>query len=199
MLKSIAHPSGYIFVSTTGRPYTSHDLAQIVARLVKRAGITGAKLGAHTFRHTSLTLAAKATKSLLIVKALAQHDKAATSEIYIHLADEETQQEVSPLKLTEEFIHAKKPENSSQLALTAPDAQTEVITSQPTDDLSERMFPSIPAGKTARPALSFDDLTLMRTVFKFYVDKAPMNGNASKLVTLISRCVERPNKRGQPQ
>ena len=59
----------------------SDGLSAQVKRIMKRAGLKGAKLGPHTLRHTAASLVAKETMSALAVRAVLQHDSVRTSEI----------------------------------------------------------------------------------------------------------------------
>jgi site-specific recombinase XerD len=112
MLKSIANPEGFIFCTRAGKTFSSHALAKLVTKIVKCAGITEKKLGAYIYHHTSASLVARETRSALVVKALLNHDKIETSELYTHNVESELAQEISPLDLTEKFIRSNLQNNA---------------------------------------------------------------------------------------
>jgi len=91
-----------IFKGTNGIEDDVVSLKHRVRRVIKEAGITGSKLGAHTLRHSGASLVAQETGSALAVKALLQHDKIDTSMDYIHDAEDVIQQRISPLRLVGE-------------------------------------------------------------------------------------------------
>ena len=73
-------------------PVRGNILGQRVNKILKRAGLTGEKLGAHTLRHTAASLVARSSKSALVVKAILQHDDVRTSQAYIHDVEDTIQQ-----------------------------------------------------------------------------------------------------------
>jgi integrase/recombinase XerD len=81
------------------QPVSGNLLGGRVTKIIKRAGLTGEKLGAHTFRHTAASLVARSSKSALVVKAILQHDDVRTSQAYIHDVEDTIQQDISPLQL----------------------------------------------------------------------------------------------------
>jgi integrase len=82
---------------------SASGLSMRVMRIMRRAGLKGDKLGPHTLRHSSGSLVAKETGSVLAVKALLQHDSVDTSMIYIHDVEEEMQKRISPLELVGKY------------------------------------------------------------------------------------------------
>ena len=82
-----------------GRSASVAALSQRVRFIIKKAGVSGKKLGPHTIRHTSASLVASEKGSALMVKAILQHDDIETSMEYIHDVEDKLQQEVSPLQL----------------------------------------------------------------------------------------------------
>lgn len=182
-LRSLAgSPDGVVFKDKKGRPATANALAQKVRVVIRRAGITGSKLGPHTLRHSGASLVARKTRSALAVKALLQHDKIDTSMEYVHDVEGEIQQEISPLRLIAESVvgHGGGETGVEQLMLTdgsqvdvpAPEVEVEgeiiegvgkVIDGE--TDLINDMFPEIPDGVEVRPLLKAEDLRLMRKMF----------------------------------
>lgn len=181
--------NGYVFVSHPGIPATATALSNRVIRIVKRAGITGKKLGAHTFRHTSASLVARETGSALSVKALLQHDRIETSMIYIHDAEDEIQQKVSPLEVlgkryaegrqgrhTNNGIEVEQIEmaivqdkNSESVSLVPIDHEVIEAKELKTDIFYVDMFPEIKDTVAVRPLLKAKELNLMRDIFIEYL------------------------------
>jgi integrase/recombinase XerD len=187
-MQNMANQSGYIFTTSQGKVMTSHYLAKLVTKICKGAGITGTKIGAHTFRHTSGTLVAKHTRSALAVKALLQHDKIDTSMLYIHNAEDDIQQEISPLALTME--QCAKP--NQLLMLEGPSSSdsteiTEVVEGIP--DLTEELFPKIPADIVIHSRLKTSDLELIRRAFVTHARHSPEYGDAGNLSALLKRMI----------
>jgi integrase len=184
-MKDIADQDGFIFTTSTGQVMTSHYLAKHVALICKQAGITGKKIGAHTFRHTAGTLVAKHTRSALAVKALLQHDKIDTSMIYIHNAEEDIQQEISPLEIAGELIKEEEAKaqqlllpSGEQTTTIVPADQVEVVEGIP--DLTDQLFPEIPPDVEIRPRLATESLTLLRKACVYYCQNASIPGETAK-------------------
>jgi len=98
ILKNLNNDRSFVFARNGSEP-TSKKLQKAVTRIIKRAGFTGEKLGAHTIRHSVADLIATETGSALTVKAILQHEKIQTSMLYIHDAEERKAQDLSPLEL----------------------------------------------------------------------------------------------------
>ncbi|GAJ10573.1 unnamed protein product, partial [marine sediment metagenome] len=64
---------GPLFKDRRGNPMTRDGVRQRVEKCMKLAGITGKKLGPHTFRHTSLTHLYEDTSDLPLVQEAAHH------------------------------------------------------------------------------------------------------------------------------
>lgn len=75
---------GRLFRDRLGKPITRDGVRQRVEKCMKRAGITGKKLGPHTFRHTSLTHLYEDTGDLPLVQEAAHHTDMKTTMIYTH-------------------------------------------------------------------------------------------------------------------
>lgn len=179
VLKKMAgDPENCVFRTHTNKlsiintPLTPSALSLRVRYICLRAGLTGEKLGAHTLRHSSGSLIARKTGSLLAVKAALQHSKASTSEIYIHEVEEELQQQTSPLQLfTDEIFKSNSNINLQQSSMLTSGTSTEVIPlEQPTtnkvDELLQSSYPLLPEDFdhiTAR--LNKEDVELIRRAF----------------------------------
>jgi len=84
-----AHPDiTSVFLTEKGFPLTSSALCSIIERLKKRSGI--ARLHAHLFRHTALTLMIERDIPAFVVQQIAGHSTIKTTEIYMHLAQRRT-------------------------------------------------------------------------------------------------------------
>lgn len=83
-------------------PMTPAGVKITLRRLIKRGGLTGKKLGPHTFRHTFATEYLRAGGNVFNLQQLMGHSAIATTQIYVHLVREdlaERHEEFSPLRL----------------------------------------------------------------------------------------------------
>jgi integrase len=163
-----------VFKRKDGMARTDNHLAYDVRVIVKRAGISGKKLGPHSFRHGSASLVAKVTQSALSVKSVLVHDEISTSMKYIHDAEHDIADGISPLAIIEGKV---KGINHEQLLLGAGGVETvepdgvvvdmagEIIEGE---DLVAELFPVIPDSAQVRPLLKVDDLRLIREVMVEY-------------------------------
>lgn len=141
----------------------ANSLSQTVARISKRAGMRGEKLGAHTLRHTSASLVAKETGNVLAVKALLQQENVQSSMVYIHDAEEDVYKRMSPLKLVSESVIQDGMMGTKQIALKGDGGVEEVEDVPSAFDVS--MFPEIPDGVEVRSVLRTEDLRLINMAF----------------------------------
>jgi integrase len=176
-LKALAgSENGYVFCSNTfggklipDKPASPNALAGRVRNILIRAGFKGSKLGAHTFRHSVGSLIAKSTKSALAVKGILGHADINTSMIYIHDAEQEAAQEISPLQLISDQVFTNESNNPNviQSHLISDGKSTALIPtlpseSNPTDILREQSYPIPPKDTIIRARFTFDDLMLIR-------------------------------------
>lgn len=171
-----------------------------VIRISRRAGLTGDKLGSHTLRHSSATLVAEATKNVLAVKALLQHDSIQTSNLYIHDVEEEVLKgAVSPMKLIEEKLRESgKFGGRKQLPLEASSGRGEaevvdVIEDEAFNTMVGDMFPGIKQGVSVHTTLKALDLELIRRGFIELARVEPFSadiGNARLLMKRMLRKVK---------
>ena len=87
-----------IWLSEKRRPLTESGIKQIVRRIGKKAGITGKKLGPHTFRHTFANNFLDAGGDPLDLKYLPGHSSLRMVENYVR-----AHQEKRTLKAHERF------------------------------------------------------------------------------------------------
>lgn len=88
-LMAIAPPTGYIFRATKGpdRPLPVASLKDRVRDVVTAAGLTGQKLGPHTFRHTFATNYLRRGGDLYRLQRILGHATIKQTSIYTHLCD----------------------------------------------------------------------------------------------------------------
>lgn len=169
---------------------SSSGLSMRVMRIMRRAGLKGEKLGPHTLRHSSASLIAKETGSVLAVKAILQHDSIDSSMVYIHDVEEEVQKRISPLALV-----AKYGGETRQLSLPGPgetSADAEVVNEAVAiDDLVEEQFAVIEDGVNVRPLLKTEDLRLIREAFISYVRSGTAGRSEFRCRELLKRLLRR--------
>jgi site-specific recombinase XerC len=163
LLKRLAgSDSGLVFGTS------SSALSMRVIRICRRAGLKGAKLGAHTLRHSSASLVASDTKNVLAVKALLQHDNIQTSMVYIHDVEEELLKGISPLQLVADRVKDSGYEQK-QLPMEGSADNVEVVSE---DDGVLKMvsgeYVEIGDGVSVRPLLKTEDLRLLREIMIGY-------------------------------
>jgi hypothetical protein len=139
-----------------------------VRRILKQAGFTGAKLGAHTIRHSVASLIAKETGSPLAVKGILQHANITTSMLYIHEVEEAKAQETSPLKLVAKSItQSGKHSDNIKQSLMLTDGNTAIVPineqRSSIDEIITSAFEEVPENlSTTRPRLSKQNFELIR-------------------------------------
>ncbi|MFC2019375.1 tyrosine-type recombinase/integrase [Chloroflexota bacterium] len=155
---------GLVFAGVSGR-----GLSMRVIRICRRAGLKGAKLGAHTIRHSSATLVARKTKNVMAVKALLQHDGIQTSMLYVHDVEEEMLKGMtSPLQLVADEARdssAYKQKLLTEQAGSGKGVGSEVAEVGGFDEVLIDMFPEIKEGVEVRSLLKWEDLMLIRKGF----------------------------------
>jgi integrase len=188
-----------IFRGRDGRQASVVSLKHRVRRVIKEAGITGSKLGAHTLRHSGASLVAQETGSALAVKALLQHDKIDTSMEYIHDAEDVIQQRISPLGLVLAKVQGDVPFESLQLTMGGEVVEDKASTAVvPVEgeivevvDLVDDMFPEIKDGVEVRSVFKTDDLRLIRRAFIGYVRSGHARSDELKLRLLLKRMLRK--------
>jgi len=75
----------HIWIGKQG-PLTIHGVRMLFVRLLKRSGLTGAKLGPHVLRHTFGTFYVRAGGSVSVLQLILGHEELSTTMIYVHLA-----------------------------------------------------------------------------------------------------------------
>ncbi|MBA7562067.1 Tyrosine recombinase XerC [subsurface metagenome] len=188
-----------IFTGRFGGVADVNSLKHRVRRVIKEAGITGSKLGAHTLRHSGASLVAQETGSALAVKALLQHDKIDTSMEYIHDAEDVIQQRISPLGLVLERLSGGVDLEPLQLVMGGQVVEDEISTAVvPVEggivevvDLVDDMFPEIKDGVKVRSVFNADDLRLLREAFVGYVRTGRAGSSELKLRYLMKRMLRK--------
>jgi site-specific recombinase XerD len=163
------------------------NLGDRVRVIMERAGLKGEKLGAHTLRHTAASLVARKSMSGLAVKALLQHDNIATSMMYIHDAEDKIQQAYSPLELSGVDMVGE----ARQLGIGEGVKMLATTEGIGVYMLIEDLFPEVPEGVKVRPALSSEDLRLIRDGLMELMRVRGESGSGSRCVQLIRRMLRK--------
>lgn len=185
-----------VFKHERGGFFPSGDgLGSRVRRITERAGLTGARLGVHTIRHSSASLLARETGQALLVKALLQHDDIKTSMGYIHDVDDMVVKDdkYSPLRIlgeqvkfaSQEYLRLSEGRGSAGVDGVV---QGEVAVEE--DSLFAGMFPDVKDGIAVRTVLRCDDLRLIRDAFVCYA-RCNKNGKVSQASALMKRMLRK--------
>ena len=195
-----------VFRDVDGKAASVDALQHRVRRVVRRAGISGSKLGPHTLRHSGASLVAQETGSALAVKALLQHDNIDTSMEYIHDAEALIQQRISPLRLVGEKVFGEgngriglEPKQLTMGSESGVEPVVEVVDGEYKEvegevDLVGGLFPEIWDGVTVRSVFSTDDLRLLRRVFVGYARGNEHSPDVVKSRELMRRMLRRVKK-----
>ena len=204
-LKELGANGKPIFRNRLGGHADVVSLKHRVRRVIKEAGITGSKLGAHTLRHSGASLVAQETGSALAVKALLQHDKIDTSMEYIHDAEDVLQQRISPLRLVGEkvfgeggkgLVEAKQLTMGSEGKVVEGEASTllEPVEAEVIDqvnDFLDEQFPEIDDGVRVRPLLKTEDLRLIRQLFMVAIRSDGAGSDEMRARVLMRRMLKK--------
>jgi hypothetical protein len=193
-LKKHGESKTAVFCTLNGLPASSHALQAKVRNIVKAAGITGEKLGAHTFRHTVGSLVAQSTGSALSVKSILGHSDINTSMDYIHDAEDSLAQRISPIQLMNDKLGIKADPEMNQLALNSPgDIRTTI---EPISDDSGNIvdllsleYKEVPPGTTIHCRFGYDSICLLRRAFMGYTSTRISESDAIQLKDLYKRMV----------
>lgn len=176
---SVENDDDLIFKNENGWAHNRGTMSQWVTRIVKRSGITGNKLGAHSFRHASASLVAEKTGSVLAVKSLLQHDEQQTSMQYIHDVEDKMRMGISPLELVgvdlfgEEIKQIETNNKQIEFDQEVPEDMKDIIIVETVDKpiLEELdIFPKIKEGIKVRPLLKSEDLKIIKSMIKYYLN-----------------------------
>jgi len=165
LLKGMAGGDDNLVFGTSGSA-----LSMRVIRICRRAGLSGEKLGAHTIRHSSASLVARATKNVMAVKALLQHDSIETSMLYVHdVEDDILKGATSPLQLVADEVVKSGLYRQKLLPVKAggdsEGGDVEVVEDDGFDEVVGDMFPVIREGVKVHSKLKYEDLMLIREGF----------------------------------
>ena len=191
--------NGYIFTRQNGLPVNAKVLTNKVGNMVRRAGVRGNKLGAHTFRHTAATLVAEESGSVLAVQSITCHKSVDMAMLYIHDVNAKLAQKYSPFEIASQKMMSIYEEKSFQLSLTVPEVKRDdVIVSgngqlvyQKENDWLESMFRKVPQDVQVRPLLKEADLDLIRYAFKTVVEYGSWVGSDVKVRDLWQRILRK--------
>jgi integrase len=160
---------GFVFKKKDGLGYSGDTLGERVRAIIISAGITGAKLGAHSIRHSVGSMVAKETGSVLAVKAVLQHDKQETSMIYIHDVEEVLQQEISPLGIVMNGVKGEGGEQKPLMLGSGGEGDFIEVEPEVIDDMLEEKFREVNGGVSVRPKLKVEDISIIRKAFIGYI------------------------------
>jgi len=181
------HQSGGFFPSGDG-------LGHRVRRITERAGLTGARLGVHTIRHSSASLLARETGQALIVKALLQHDDIATSMGYIHDVDDMVVKDdkYSPVRILGEQVKgsSQSPLRLGEGRFGSDVAVVPVDGGDELDGLLRDLFPGVKDGVAVRTVLRSEDLRLVRDAFICYA-RHNNDGKVTRASALMKRMLRK--------
>jgi len=195
-----------VFRDKDGKVASVDALQHKIRRVIKRAGITGSKLGPHTLRHSGASLVAQETGSALAVKALLQHDNIDTSMEYVHDAEDLIQQRISPLRLVREKVFGV---GNGRIALTPKqltmgdepvaevvDAGYKVVGGESKEvegvaDLIDELFPEVKDGFEVRSIFKAEDLRLLRRIFVGYARYNEHEADVMKSRELMRRMLRK--------
>lgn len=169
-----------------------NSLKATVRYIIKRAGITGEKLGAHSLRHASASLIAHKTKSVLIVKAILQHEDIDMSMKYIHDAEDDEQQLTSPLQILAENLYGDKAHLHKQQPLMITNGKDHPENTNLIDEnLYNQMFKPVPESLKIRPQLNTNDLNLIRQMFIHFCQTTEYSTATASIKQLYSRILRK--------
>lgn len=87
------NPRGALFTSESNRAKGKRLQANSISKLLKahfkKCGYNSSRITAHSLRHTSGTIAYKATKNIYVVQQHQRHESIENTEIYMHIANRE--------------------------------------------------------------------------------------------------------------
>ncbi len=192
-LRRLGEDGQPIFRGRAGNTADVVSLKHRVRRVIKEAGISGSKLGAHTLRHSGASLVAQETGSALAVKALLQHDKIETSMEYIHDAEDLIQQRISPLRLVGEKAFGMAGAEVKQLGM-GREASLEPVEAEAVDvvaDFLNEEFRAIADDTVVHSRLKAEDLRLVRDAFIGYIRSGLAGGDEARCKTLFKRILRK--------
>ena len=94
---TLPDPRGRLFSTLKGGAVSPRYLQQMVKRMVARAGIEK-DIHPHSLRHSFATDIYRKTKNLLITQKALGHASISTTEIYMHLCDDEMEEAMKSLR-----------------------------------------------------------------------------------------------------
>lgn len=107
-----------------GQRITGPSLSRIIKTILIDAGYDSERITAHSLRHTGITLCAKAGKNLRQLQEYARHANPATTEIYIHDAQQEKEHYASAVYGQ---IYGTEETLPEQFANLSPEAQAAAL------------------------------------------------------------------------
>ena len=99
--------SGPLFIDNRNKRITAHNIQDICKKAYSLAGLDEYGYTVHTLRHTGATYIYKETEDILILKELLGHKNITSTEIYIHVLNEDIKNAVNSNPLSEFNIAEK--------------------------------------------------------------------------------------------
>lgn len=78
-----------VFLNKDGRAISRRGVQKLFERICVKAGLSRPGLFVHKLRHTCLTLLLQVGVDLVTLKEIAGHEHVSTTEIYLHVTQEE--------------------------------------------------------------------------------------------------------------
>jgi len=190
---------GFVFkrlIGSGGRT-NSNLLRARVRMVIKRAGIKGRKVGAHTLRHSGASMVARESGSVLAVKAVLQQEDIKSSMIYVHDVEDGLKQVYSPLRILRESLVGQGDGDVLQIgmgSMEVNDAVAVAVVEKPDDGWSavlEGELKEISDNVEVRPLLKADDLRLIRGVFIDCIKANIAGRREGRMISLFSRMVRK--------
>jgi len=95
-LEKVAATCPWLFPTRTGRSVSPDHLRRTVTKIVERTGLSEPhRISPHTLRHSFATDVLNATGNLELVRRLLGHADISTTTVYLHLADEDMEAELT--------------------------------------------------------------------------------------------------------
>jgi len=86
--------TGLVFTTRTGGKINQNNINRMIETYRKKAGIEK-HISAHTFRHSYATALLRETGNLSLVQRVLGHEDISTTQIYVHLADKDVEEQMT--------------------------------------------------------------------------------------------------------
>ncbi len=107
-LKTRSLDNDALFVSERNKRISKATVEHICKQAFKLSGMANKGYSPHTLRHTAATLYFKNTKDILVVKEILGHKSLSSTEIYLHIDNQEIKKAVEANPLNDYLLNFKK-------------------------------------------------------------------------------------------